>query len=181
MDGILIQRREEDALTAVERSQLSTLLFEAFGPPFDRRLHYKQLPCFRFVALNGAAVAIGQVGVCHRMMRLGDESCRVFGIVDLCVAKDRRGQGLGRRLTETVINAAAAAEADFVLLFADTPSLYTDVGFRGSPNPCVWWAIDEHRSLGTRSGPPPGLLMTLTLGPLAWNDEAELDLLGHLF
>jgi predicted N-acetyltransferase YhbS len=177
---VRIVRREEDRLSEAESDELTALLGASFGGPFRHRIHYKQLPSFRFLALLDGGI-VSQVGICHRMMRLGDVPHRVFGVIDLCVAETVRGRGIGRRLMERCILAATRAGTGFMVLFADEPALYQALGFRCRRNPCVWVVLAEHRTLGLREGAPPDRLMVLPLGAAGWNDEATLDLLGYLF
>lgn len=180
LTDIEIVRREEDALSPRETAALAALLEEAFPGTFGGRIYFKQLPCFRFLALRAGAV-VGQLGVAHRMMRLGDRPVRIFGLIDLCVAAALRGHGIGERLLQAAHAAGKAAGADFAVLFADDHRLYRKIGYVPGANPCTWLAIDEHASLGLKTATLEDELLACPLAVHPWPPTEPLDLLGYLF
>ncbi|MEL6375184.1 MAG: GNAT family N-acetyltransferase [Pseudomonadota bacterium] len=177
---IRIERREEDQLSTSEITQLAALLDACFPDTFNGRVYFKQLPNSRFLAWQGNEIC-GQIGLSHRMMRLGQRPVRVFGVIDLCVSNQQRRTGIGGKLLDTLIDTARQAGADMVLLFADDPRLYAARGFALRPNRCRWLALDDHRSLGVKFEALEDCMMSLVLGDIDWPDKAELDMLGYLY
>jgi hypothetical protein len=75
--------------------QLQQLLVECFVEYPRDRIYFKQLPHFRFLIFDKKNQLVGQVGFDYRVMNLNGRPVRVLGIIDLCVAKAYRSQGLG--------------------------------------------------------------------------------------
>ncbi|BBM85525.1 GNAT family N-acetyltransferase [Candidatus Uabimicrobium amorphum] len=177
---ISIVRKEEDQLTLDENAQIATLLDECFPDTFSGRTYFKQLPTFRFVAVQQNKI-VGHVGVVYRMIRLGQKPQRIFGVVDLCVANSHRRHALGQKLMEAITCAAQKAHTDFVVLFADDHRLYKRLGFSLQANPCTYMAIDEHQTLGIHNKVFKDCLMIKAIGKSPWLPDVEMDMLGWLF
>src|SRR4051812_7768432 len=82
-------------------------LLGACFPGYPARSYFKIPPHFRYVVTTGATVH-AQMGVELRVIRVGEQVLRTFGVVDLCVGADHRGQGLASRLLDEVTGYAAA-------------------------------------------------------------------------
>lgn len=178
--GLRIERREEDQLSVDETEALAALLDDSFPDMFNGRVYFKQLPNFRFLVWRNEHLC-GQVGVSHRIMRLGETPMRVFGVIDMCVAEPERRAGIGRSLLEAVIGAAQSGGADFVLLYADDPRIYEAHGFVLRKNLCRWLAIDEHHTLGVQTETLNECMMSLSFRDTDWPELDELDMMGYLF
>lgn len=177
---IEIVRREEDQLTLRENTQITKLLDKCFPNTFRGQTYFKQLPAFRFLAIDDNKI-VGHVGVVHRIMRLGKNPIRIFGVVDLCVAHTQRQHKLGSKLMQTLICTAQKAHADFIVLFANDHRLYKSLGFSPQANLCKFMAVDEHQTLGIHQKVLDDCLMVKALGKSPWLANAELDMLGWLF
>lgn len=178
--NLIIERKEEDLLSFKEQEALKGVLDSCFPQTFQGRIYFKQLPNFRFLGKRDDRL-IGQVGITHRIVRLGNDPIRIFGIIDLCVIEKERHQGVGGQLLNTAINAAHHADVDFILLCADNQNFYRKFGFVRVENSCSWLAIDEHKTLGIQTESLADCLMVLSLKQKVWDDTARLDFLGYLF
>ncbi|MEV4348233.1 GNAT family N-acetyltransferase [Actinoplanes sp. NPDC049596] len=157
---------------------LQDLLASCF-PGYPERSYFKLPPHFRWVVTDGPTVT-AQLGVELRVIRVGDRVLRTFGVVDLCVREDSRGQGLAGRLLDEVVGYAAACRIDFVILFADEEGLYRRHGFTRVGNPLSWVKINDHHVIGLAHSVTPHELMVRPVGDAAW-PAGEIDLLGHVF
>jgi len=160
------------------RRQLQALLQACFQG-YPGRSYFKLPPHFRYVAMANGVLA-AQMGVEFRMVRVGSQVVRTFGVVDLCVRKSERSRGLAARLLADVTEFAGACGMDFVLLFADDDRLYARNGWARAANPCSWVKIHEHTTLGLAKAEDTDALMVKATGQRAW-PEGEVDLLGHVF
>lgn len=115
-----------------------------------------------------------------RVIRVGSDVLRTFGVVDLCVRGSERSRGLAGRLLAEVTELALSCGMDFVILFADDDRLYARNGWTRAANPCSWLKIDDHTTLGLATAQDTGALMVKQTGQRAWPGGA-VDLLGHLF
>ena len=176
--AVTVVRRPEAEIRTELHASLQELLGACF-PGYPARSYFKLPPHFRYVAMSGGAVE-GQLGVELRVVRVGDEILRTFGVVDLCVRDDRRGQGLAYRLLAEATDYAGACEMDFVVLFADDDRLYRRNGFVHVDNPLSWVKIHDHTTLGVARAVTPHEMMVKAIGPRAW-PTGEVDLLGHVF
>ena len=94
-----IKRVEEFLIRESDRAKIHALLSECFSDYPKGRTYYKQLPTFRLLAWEGDDL-VGHLAVEHRMMNNAGNLIRVFGIVDLCVAKDFQHQKIGTQLLD---------------------------------------------------------------------------------
>jgi GNAT superfamily N-acetyltransferase len=173
-----VKRFPEAEINPELHRALEDLLGACF-PGYPARSYFKIPPHFRYVVTDGA-VAQAQMGVELRVIRVGDQILRTFGVVDLCVRDDRRGQGLAGRLLAEATAYAAACGMDFVLLFADEDSLYRRNGFVRVDNPLTWVKINDHATIGLARAVTPHELMVRPVGGAVW-PSGEIDLLGHVF
>ena len=160
------------------RPQVEALLQACF-PGYPSRTYFKLPPHFRYLA-TARGVLVGQMGVELRVIRVGSEVVRTFGVVDLCVTPGERSHGLAARLLTEVTELARSCGMDFVILFADDDRVYARNGWARAANRCTWVKIHEHTTLGLARAADTGALMVKATGPRPW-PEGEVDLLGHLF
>lgn len=173
-----ISRVAEAEIPADLAHQVQALMQVCF-PGYPSRTYFKLPPHFRYLAMAGGELA-GQVGVELRVIRVGSNVLRTFGVVDLCVRGSERSRGLAGRLLAEVTELARSCGMDFVVLFADDDRLYTRHGWARAANPCSWLKINDHTTLGLATAEDTGALMVKKIGQRAWPD-GEVDLLGHLF
>ncbi len=184
--AVTVVRRPEAEIGRDLHASLQGLLGACF-PDYPERSYFKLPPHFRYVATSDGTVdgtvdgaVEGQLGVELRVIRVGDDILRTFGIVDLCVRDDRRGQGLASRLLAEAMEFAGACEIDFVILFADDDRLYLRHGWCHVDNPLTWVKIHEHSTLGVTRAVGPHAMMVKAVGRRTW-PTGEVDLLGHVF
>jgi N-acetylglutamate synthase-like GNAT family acetyltransferase len=169
----------EHELTPSDREQLQALLADCFPEHLTQRIYYKQLPQFRLlIHENGDVVA--QVGVEHRVIRVGDAVHRVFGVIDLATHSAHRGRGLAGALLERLEATAREYGVEFVILFADDQRLYERRGYVQADNTLKFLGIDEHQSVGVLERSLPEAFMVLEVGESRWL-PGLVDLLGYLF
>jgi GNAT superfamily N-acetyltransferase len=123
---------------------------------------------------------VAQMGVELRVIRVGQDIFRTFGVVDVCVRPSQRSRRLATRLLDEVTEYAGTCAMDFILLFADDDRLYVQNGWHRAANPCSWVRIDEHVTLGLTRAEMTNALMVKAVRGKTWPD-GEVDLLGHLF
>ena len=177
-EAITLVRVAEAEIGPDIRQQLQALLQMCF-PGYPSRSYFKLPPHFRYLAMAHGSL-VGQMGVELRVIRVGNEVIRTFGVVDLCVMQSERSRGLAARLLTEVSEFARSCGMDFVILFADDDRVYTRNGWTRAGNRCTWVKIHEHTTLGLARAAQTNALMVKAIGPRAW-PEGEVDLLGHLF
>jgi len=146
-DAVVIRRVWEPELGGDLEDQLRSLLQRCF-PGYPPRAYFKLPPHFRYV-VTVDGVVIAQMGVELRLVRVGGEVARTFGIVDLCVDESERSHGLASRLLRELTKIANGSGIDFVLLFADDDRLYVQKGWVHVANRCSWVKIDEPPHVGS--------------------------------
>jgi GNAT superfamily N-acetyltransferase len=171
-----IQRIAEVEIDTALAGELTTLLRESF-PDYPARSYYKVPPHFRLVATVEGTV-VGQLGVELRMMRVGAEVVRTFGVVDVCVRD--RGRGVATRLLTEVTTLARARGIEFIVLFADDDRLYAKTGWARATNPLTWVKIHDHRTVGLAEQEVVTALMVKPLTARPW-PSGDVDLLGPVF
>src|SRR6266436_2498801 len=159
-------RVAEAEIGADIRQQVQALLQMCF-PGYPSRTYFKLPPHFRYLAMASGAL-VGQMGVELRVIRVGSEVVRTFGVVDLCVMQSERSHGLAARLLAEVTELARFCEMDFVILFADDDRVYARNGWMRAGNPCTWVKIHEHITLGLTRATQTGALMVKAIGQQAW-------------
>ena len=177
-EATAISRVAEAEIGRDLRLQVQALLQACF-PGYPSRSYFKLPPHFRYIAMTGGLL-VAQMGVELRVIRVGSNVLRTFGVVDLCVRQGERSHGLAGRLLAEVTDLARSCGMDFVILFADDDRLYSRNGWAGAANPCSWVKIHDHSTLGLATAQDTGALMVKRIGPQAW-PAGEVDLLGHLF
>lgn len=164
------------------RNKLQNLLIESFSDGYPQeRIFFKQVPHFRFVAMDEHDQLVGQVGLDYRVMNLNGRPIRVLGVIDLCVSKANRSQGIGTLLLKKIENFCAGKSVDFLLLFADNKKLYSNAGFKSINNQCKWLQIDDENQTTYGIGNERiDELMIKEVGNIKWED-GNIDLLGYLY
>lgn len=171
-------RLPEAEITPDLHLSLQALLGECF-PGYPPRSYFKIPPHFRYVVTDGPTV-LAQLGVELRVIRVGEQVLRTFGVVDVCVSEAHRGQGLASRVLKELTTYAETCGMDFVLLFADVDALYLRHGFAPVDNPLSWVKINDHHTIGLAQSVTPHELMVRPVNGTTW-PAGEIDLLGHVF
>ncbi len=170
----------EYALSSAQEQEIRQLLdrsFEAYPPD---RIHFRQLPDWRLLGYEAEGRLIGHLAVEYRIVNLAGDPIRVFGVVDLCIDPQFRGQHLAGQLLDELSGLAVGSKVDFIILVTSATGFYEPHGFVPVDNPCLWLMIQNDQSLGLvqrRLG--PGLMVKAT-GARRWTG-GTLDLLGHIF
>ncbi len=160
-------------------SKILNLLIESFPDSYpNNRIYYKQMPQFRYLALDKNTL-IGQVGLDYRVMNLNGLPIKVLGIIDICIKKEYRGKGIGSKLLQTIECFSLEHKLDFMLLFADEEIFYIKNGFMNVKNICKWTKIDEHITLGIGEAEVKELMIK-KIGNKDW-ENGYLDMLGYLY
>ena len=175
---VTVERLPEHEIGPELHASLQNLLGECF-PGYPERDYFKLPPQLRYVATSGGRV-VAQLGLELRVIRVGDDVLRTFGVSDVCVRDGCRGQGLAARLLTEVTDLAVARGMDFVLLFADDDRLYVRSGWTRVDNPLSWVKVHEHATIGLARSVVPHELMVKRAGRRPW-PAGEIDLLGHVF
>lgn len=159
----MIKRFAEDRVNDLLRRQLAKLLQECFTDKFENITYFKQLPHFRYV-LEADGRPIAQLGIDHRIMNFDGVPKRIYGVVNLCVSQDYRGNGMAGMLLKAMEKDAQKANVDSILLLAENPALYTNHGYRFLNAECRWLGIDDEKQI--------------SIGLLTENIESELMIKG---
>lgn len=175
-----IQVFAEPMLPAAVQDQLRPLLDEAFPGFFNGRIYVKQQPHFRIV-MHSESQLIAHVALDYRVIRIGADIIRICGVIDLCVQKNCRGQGIGSQLLEQTEVHARKAQVCFVVLMADLHDFYSRHGFiRIQAATTKWLAIEDRASHSLTEQDLSDCFMAKPLTRLGW-PEGPIDLLGYLF
>ena len=94
-EATAISRVAEAEIGRDLRLQVQALLQACF-PGYPSRSYFKLPPHFRYIAMTGG-VLVAQMGVELRVIRVGSNVLRTFGVVDLCVRQGERSHGLAGR------------------------------------------------------------------------------------
>lgn len=179
MSTFEISLQPEYTIDKTTRGHLRRLLEACFPEFFHSRIYHKQLPHARLLGrLDGMLVA--QVGIDHRVIRVGDQPLTILGIIDLCVASEHRNFGYGSCLLESVEELGRKCGVDSVVLLADDHRLYHEHGYKLLNRHCIFLGIDEHQSLGQCERDLDNCLMVKPLANAPW-PAGEVDFLGYLF
>lgn len=177
-----IYKKPEYEINIELAKKIQGLLTECFPDIYPKnRTYFKQLPHFRFLAINKESDLLGQVGLDYRVMNLNGKPVRILGVIDLCVSKKNRSQGIGSWLLLEIEKFCKEKNIDFLVLFAHNKKLYLKKGFKSVKNKCKWLKIDNE-SQNTKGIGFEILdeLMIKKVGKIDWS-EGDLDFLGYLF
>ncbi|WP_102707032.1 GNAT family N-acetyltransferase [Terribacillus saccharophilus] len=164
------------------RDKLQNLLVECFPDEYPKdRIYFKQLPHFRFIAIDDKNQIIGQVCLDYRVMNLNGKPIKVLGIIDLCVSNANRSMGIGSLMISEVNKFCENKSVDFLLLFADNKKLYLNSGFKSVDNECKWLKINNENHTTSGIGKERiDELMVKEVGNIKW-ESGTLDLIGYLY
>jgi GNAT superfamily N-acetyltransferase len=164
------------------RAKLQKLLIECFEEEYPRdRVYYKQLPHFRYIVYDELDQLVGQVGLDYRVMNVNGKPVKVLGLIDVCVAKGQRSQGIGTLLLSEIDAFCKNRAVDFLLLFADKKEVYLKAGFKSAASKCKWLQINDVNQTTHGIGHEKiNELMIKEVGNRKWED-GEVDLLGYLY
>ena len=180
MEFTLLNEYQIDQKTS---TQINALLKKCFSDAeYAGRDYFKQLPHLRLLAIENGQV-IGQLGIDHRVMNLNDEAVRIFGVIDLCVDPEFRGQGIGSTLLTELESLAKkhVAKIDFLFLVTDTPAIYRNHGFKTTNVETQWLKIDQHNTLGVGTEKiQDAYFMVKEISGKQWKD-GRLDMLGYMY
>ena len=177
--NMYIERHLESEISSDTHRAIQALRNSCFIEHAVPRSYGKQLPHFRILASDDQEL-VGHVGVDHRVMRFGDQVCSVFGVVDLCVAEDMRGKGIGGALLSRIEEYARRGRIDVMFLLCYKPELYLSQGFRRLDAECNYLGIDEHKNLGVLSEHLSGEIMIKSFG-MDQLPTGPIDFLGYMF
>ncbi len=160
-------------------SSIQNLRNSSFPEDQCPRSYGKQFPHFRILAFAEERL-VGHLGVDHRAMRFGDQVYSIFGVVDLCVAGDKQGCGIGGTLLSKLEEFAKNGGIDAIVLLAKRTELYLKNGFRVIDAECSWLGLDEHKNLGVLKENISGEIMMKLIRIKEW-PAGPIDFLGYMF
>ena len=175
---MIIERIEEMRISDADEIAIGQLLDAAFNIAFHGRSYYQQRHHVRFVVRDTDTI-IGHMALGLRAIRMGNQLVQTAGLAEVATHPNHRGKGIATALIKSAIAEAQASPANFLLLFGDQP-LYVAVGFQAVPNKTT--SVSFH---GVKTGPlekrTGDKLMMMQLGDMAWDEGANIDLVGHAF
>lgn len=175
---MLVERIPEWALTTADEASLVELLARAFDTDYGGRSFFQQRHHLRLVIREDNAV-VGHMALLWRAVRLEGRLVTVAGLAEVATDPERRGKGIATTLLKAAIAEARVSPAEFLLLFGTAP-LYAGAGFHKAGNRLIHLGLRDAVT-GALHREPAETLMVLPLRGGAWDETAELDLLGHIF
>ncbi|MCA9040204.1 MAG: GNAT family N-acetyltransferase [Planctomycetaceae bacterium] len=180
MNDLQILSLPEYAIVGETRLQVQSLLGECFPGWFDGRSYVKQLPHFRFLAMEGESV-VGQLGVDVRVINVGGTVIPIMGLLDTAVRLDRRNTGIATKLLDAAECHARDGELEFLVLMADRHDLYLKAGYRRiQPAPTKWLAIEDRQTIKVIERDLSDCFMAKPLTDKTW-PTGTIDMLGYMF
>lgn len=176
--SLSLKKINEWQLEGPVEAAITTLRNRCFPDHQKPRSYYKTRPQLRLLAFQGKRL-VAHLGVEHRVIAVAEQPLKIFGVVDLCVAPENRGQGLASRLLEELRDLAERSQVEALLLAADDHRLYLRHGFQSLTVSCSWLRVEDHKNYGVAEELLQGVLMVCPLGQ-AW-PEGAVDMLGTLF
>jgi len=168
----------EHELGPRRRQELQRLLAASFPSWFRDRWYFKQLPHLRMLAYVGDQL-VGQVGIDHRMIRVGDSPVEIFGLIDVCVDPEHRSRGVASTMLREIEALARRHAIECLLLHTDDSRLYERCGFVRLERPSRWLGIHEHATVGLIERVDDWIHVK-PLTEDGWPD-GPVDLLGYMF
>ena len=165
-------------LTPQDDAAIADLLRACFDTDFGGRSYFVQRHQLWFIARNQGQI-VGHLGLTIRDIRVNDTLVTIAGVGDVATAPDSRCAGIAAQLLDRAIAAARTSLAEFMLLYGDA-GLYPAAGFRPANNPGRFVNMDGATTQSIQTAPQNDL-MVLAIGTTDWDDNAALDLMGHLF
>ena len=174
-----IQRIEEFQISTATHQQIQTLFADCFPEYPKDRTYFKQVPTFRYLVWEKDRL-VGHLGVDHRIIRVGNQSVSIMGIVDLCVDPAFQSQKIASNLIHQLDTLSQKHQIDFLVLVTGDHNYYRKHGFQLVQNVCRWLIINNHQMLGIGHRRIEESLMVKPLGDKPWN-TGLIDFLGHIF
>ncbi|KHA61503.1 acetyltransferase [Vibrio variabilis] len=140
--------------------------------------YLKQLPHVRVLEMKGGEL-IGYMGLDYRVISVDGQPLKVLGVIDFCVEKNARGQGIGRQMLQGVEQFARTKQVDFVILISDLKEFYLTSGYQQITATQSWLRIHQHRNYGVAVEE----LDELYVKPMSekpW-PSGHVDWLGYMF
>jgi predicted N-acetyltransferase YhbS len=123
---------------------------------------------------------MGQVGVEHRVIRVGRRSLEIFGVIDLAVSSSCRSCGHGKALLVEVEAIASRNGVDGIMLFADDHRLYKRCNYRLIERETTWLGIHDFESNGLITELLEECMLVKPVSIESW-PKGDIDMLGYLF
>ena len=172
---------ELDLETEVQQ-QIAALVQQVFPESeYQGRFYFKQLAHSRLLVSDDGKV-VAHAGLDYRLMRMNETPVKVLGIIDLAVAPDYQGRGLGGLILKKAEEIArnSALGVDFLFLVADIHDYYRKFGFELAVTQVQWLTIDQHQNHGVLDKYFDDCLMYKQVGALNWQN-GNLDMLGYWY
>ncbi|MEO0338623.1 MAG: GNAT family N-acetyltransferase [Bacteroidota bacterium] len=169
-----------EEVVCTELKAITELLQQAFSDYPSGKTYTKQVPSFRVLTFDKEEKLIGHIAVHYRLMALGNQPIKVFGLSDVCVEASVRNQGLAKRMVNYLVGIAITYDIDYLVLVAWETMVYESLGFQICNNPCRWLIMQNNQSLGLAQRHSPEGLMVKSIGSKKWNNDL-LDFLGPIF
>ena len=160
-------------------TQINHLLSSCFSGYPKNRSYFKQLPHFRMLVKNEAQL-IGHVAVDHRLINVGSDVFRIFGLADVCVDKDFQSKNIASHLLNQLDQLAQKSGVDFIVLITNQHPFYQKNGFSIVDNVCRWVFINDDHTLGVSQRKLGKSIMIKPFSNKDWGNGI-LDFLGHIF
>jgi predicted N-acetyltransferase YhbS len=173
-----IETLAEFDLTPQDDAAIGDLLRACFDTDFGGRSYFVQRHHLRFIARDQGQI-IAHLALTIRDIRVNDALVAIAGVGDVATAPIHRGRGIAAQLLDRAIAAARTSLAEFMLLYGDA-GLYAAAGFRPANNPGRYVNMEGATTQSIQTAPQNDL-MVLAIGTTVWDEDATLDLMGHLF
>ena len=172
-------RIEEFKINKKQHTHIRDLLQICFASYPTGRSYFNQLPAFRFLVYD-KKILVGHLAVFHRVIKFDDKVTTIFGVADLCVHPDYRGQDIASELLENLESLAKENGIELILLIAKENKFYKKNGFKIYSNKLRWLMTNQHQSFGIvqRSLEDSFMIKKISGKKLA---TGTIDLLGSLF
>jgi predicted N-acetyltransferase YhbS len=143
-----------------------------------KRSYFKQLPHYRALKYENNKL-IGYAGLDYRAIRVGELVYKILGIIDFCVHRTMRGQGIGASMLRELSDYALSKDVDFIILISDNSNFYIRNGFQQVRATNSWLRIDEHKNYGVAFEHLDDLYVK-PVGNKIWT-TGHVDWLGYMF
>lgn len=177
-DQLMLERVEEYQLSPQQHQLITDLLRGVFDVYPAGRSYYKQLPHFRLLAWEQDQL-VGHLAAECRIINVGGEPVKVFGIADLCVAATHQQRRIATRLVAELEELGRQYAMEFLVLLTTEPAIYQALSFTARKANCCWLLISNFQTLGVMRRSVDNI-MVKPLSGRAW-PGGDIDFLGHIF
>ena len=174
-----IDQIAEIDISAAVHTQINQLLSSCFSGYPKERSYLKQLPHFRLLVTNQNEL-IGHAAIDHRLISVGNDVFKIFGLADVCVDEAFQSKNLASQMLKRLEEVAEQSDIDYLLLFTNQQSFYKKNGFKIVDNVCRWVFINDNHTLGVSQRNLGKSIMIKSISNKKWGD-GMLDLMGHIF